>query len=202
MSAASISRQAYAKVVLHSARHAAAAVGGLLLGTQAADGSEVRVVDALPVYHGNPVGPVFEVAWALFDQQAEWQAGAGAALRVVGVYFALEELKRAGSAEATVPAFIEALLQAVRDKSSGGAGTVVLLELDGNLVNAGADVLCTVLAKQPGNSTIKTLAPLDSTVAKLNSHVDELLRAGKHRTLVDVETHMESGESVLNSSIV
>jgi len=201
MSAASISRQAYAKVVLHSARHAAAAVGGLLLGTQAADGSEVRVVDALPVYHGNPVGPVFEVAWALFDQQAEWQAGAGAVLRVVGVYFAHEELKRAGGAEATVPAFIEALLQAVRDKSSG-AGTVLLLELDGNLVNAGADVLCTVLAKQSGNSTIKTLAPLDSTVAKLNSHVDELLRAEKHRTLVDVETHMESGESVLNSSIV
>jgi len=180
---AQISAQAYAKILLHGAKYGAQAVGGLLVG--AVDGSGVRVTDVLPVYHGNPVGPVFEVAWALFEQQ---QAAWGQQVVIVGAYYAHEEVV-AGGATMPAPAFIEALLPAVREKL-GDSGAPVVLELDGNLIGSAGDQLCTVLA---AGNVAKTLSPLDSTVAKLNSFADVQLRAGKQQRLVDVESHMESG---------
>ena len=80
-----ITEKAYGKVVLHAAKYHSQAVGGFLVGS--AEGADVRVEDVLPVYHGNPVGPVFEVAWALFEGQAPW---AGGRSRVVGLYYAHE----------------------------------------------------------------------------------------------------------------
>ena len=182
MAVVQINSTAYVKVLLHGAKFGAQAVGGLLLGESTGSG-EFVVKDALPVYHGNPVGPVFEVMWALFEAQTAWKG-----LRVVGVYFAHEDVN--GNSKMP-PVFIETLLQAVRVKSSNSE--LVLLELDGNLINSAND-LCLV----PSGKSVKTIAPLDTTVAKLNAAVDQLLHENKHRQLHDVDDHLESGASVAN----
>ena len=74
------------------------------------------------------------------------------------------------------------------------------LELDGTLINT-TDRLCIVPAR---GGSARTVAPLDSTVAKLNGKVDQLLSAGKQRSLIDVEDHIEFGpnSNVANLEIV
>lgn len=103
--------------------------------------------------------------------------------------------------EQPVPAFIGTLVQAVRERlAKDGQGEPVTLELDGTLINT-PDRLCIVSAR---GDAARTVAPLDSTVAKLNGKVDQLLSAGKQRSLVDVEDHIEFGpnSSVANLEIV
>jgi hypothetical protein len=37
-------------------------VGGYLIGTIAPQTNAVEIADVLPIFHGNPVGPIFEIA--------------------------------------------------------------------------------------------------------------------------------------------
>jgi len=173
--AVEIGVEAYAKIVLHAAKTPSQAVGGLLLGSSG--GGSVKIADVLPVYHGNPVGPLFEVASGLVETL--WEGGA---VEVVGVYFAAEEV---GTRESEVPRFLDALLKTA---SLFKAGEGVLIEVDGTLIDK-QDKICTVLRKEGSG---KTLAPLDVSVSKLNSIVDQLLVDEKHLRLVDVEDYLDN----------
>jgi hypothetical protein len=51
---------AYSKIFLHAAKNPSCSVGGYLIG--ALKGNEYDIVDAVPVCHGNPAGPIFEIS--------------------------------------------------------------------------------------------------------------------------------------------
>ena len=72
-----ITTLAYAKVVLHAAKHASQAVLGVLLAKQGSD--EVSEVAALA--HGSVTAPVLEMAMLQLEKLAEARN-----LRIVGVY--------------------------------------------------------------------------------------------------------------------
>jgi hypothetical protein len=186
--AVEISVEAYAKIVLHAAKTPSQGVGGLLLGGGGGGGSgSVKITDVLPVYHGNPVGPLFEVASGLVE--THWE---GDTVQVVGVYFAAEEV---GTSESDVPRFLDALLNTA---SLFKAGEGVLIEVDGTLIDK-QDKICTLLRKEGSG---KTIAPLDVSVSKLNSIVDQLLADGKHLRLVDVEDYLDNAHlSPANSDL-
>lgn len=66
MERCTISPEAYLKAVLHASKYSSLTVGGFLLGQrQKKDGDVLHIVDVLPINHGNPVGPIFEVAGAM-----------------------------------------------------------------------------------------------------------------------------------------
>lgn len=56
-----IGQRAYVKALLHALKHKANAINGVLLGT--AEGSTVKVVDAIPLFHTQlALAPMLEVA--------------------------------------------------------------------------------------------------------------------------------------------
>lgn len=181
-----ISACAYAKIMLHGAKYSTQSVGGLLLGT--ITDSNVKIVDSLLVYHGNPVGPIFEVASAVFDARYSQEKS----LQIVGIYYGHEDLKASGTE--SIPIVVDTLLRVVTEKNNNGVG--VLLELDGNLVNE-VDNLSIIIKKGTG----KILAPDVISVSKLNSIVDQLLADAKHWTVFDVDDHMEGNQDCKNSHI-
>jgi Uncharacterised protein family (UPF0172) len=60
--AVQISDEAYSKVILHATKYFSRPVGGYLIGTIAPQTNAVEIADVLPIFHGNPVGPIFEIA--------------------------------------------------------------------------------------------------------------------------------------------
>lgn len=181
MPAVEISVSAFSKVVLHAAKYPSQAVGGFLVGKVAAEGG-VLVVDAVLVYHGNPVGPIFEVATSL----CEGYFAGDKSLRILGVYYSHESLQTCGSA--VVPEFIETLLEVIKSRDDGAAAAGLLLELDGRMINEAGDALCVVLKRGPGQA----LAPQSGmSVSRLNAILDQLLADGKQYTVADVDDHME-----------
>ncbi len=69
MDRVSVSVGAYAKVVLHAAKYPANCIGGYLLGRAGESGATVTVIDVLPICHGVPVGPIFEIADSLVRER-------------------------------------------------------------------------------------------------------------------------------------
>ena len=172
---------AFAKIVLHAAKYPSQAVGGFVVGKTLADGG-VLVVDAVLVYHGNPVGPIFEVAASL----CEGYFAGDKSVRILGVYYSHESVQRCGSA--LVPDFIETLLEVVKSRDGSAAVAGLLLELDGRSINEAGDALCVVLKRGPGQA----LVPQGGvSVSRLNAILDELLVDGKQHTVIDVDDHME-----------
>ncbi|OLP91182.1 ER membrane protein complex subunit 8/9-like [Symbiodinium microadriaticum] len=68
----SFSPKAYAKAVLHSCKHSAAPVLGLLLGS--ANGKVLKVADAIPLFHTHALGPMLKIACMLAEEhcKATW----------------------------------------------------------------------------------------------------------------------------------
>lgn len=58
-----IHQNAYVKLILHSLKHRASAVNGVLLGRSSADGATVEIVDSVPLFHSQ-IGllPPLEIA--------------------------------------------------------------------------------------------------------------------------------------------
>eukprot|EP00439_Symbiodinium_sp_Y106_P004719 s6579_g1.t1 len=98
----SFSPKAYAKAVLHSCKHSAAPVLGLLLGT--ANGKVLKVADAIPLFHTHALGPMLKIACMLAEEHCK----AAGDLEIVGLYHATPS----GSTEMTpVKAIADKLAQ-------------------------------------------------------------------------------------------
>ena len=88
-----LSYSAYAKLMLHAAKHGNAMVLGFLTGTASADGTHFAVHNAFPLFHTAPLPALLESAAALVDSYLEESdgdeaEGEGAKSAIVGVYFA------------------------------------------------------------------------------------------------------------------
>jgi hypothetical protein len=55
-----ISGSAYAKIFLHATKYTSFSVGGYILGKH--KGADFEATDIVPICHGNPVGPVFDIS--------------------------------------------------------------------------------------------------------------------------------------------
>ncbi|CAE7941847.1 EMB2731, partial [Symbiodinium sp. KB8] len=98
----SFSPKAYAKAVLHSCKHSAAPVLGLLLGS--ANGKVLKVADAIPLFHTHALGPMLKIACMLAEEHCK----AAGDLEIVGLYHATPS----GSTEMTpVKAIADKLAQ-------------------------------------------------------------------------------------------
>ncbi len=56
-----VSTLAHAKIMLHAAKHPAAAVCGLLLGQRTASDGALHIADAIPLFHSPPLAPMLEI---------------------------------------------------------------------------------------------------------------------------------------------
>lgn len=87
-----LGQTAYVKAVLHALKYPAQAVNGVLVGTSGPNGAGVKIVDAVPLMHGQlALAPLLEVALTQVEAHYEAQH-----LRIVGYYQANE---RAGDLE-------------------------------------------------------------------------------------------------------
>mmetsp|Transcript_8881 Transcript_8881/g.20034 ORF Transcript_8881/g.20034 Transcript_8881/m.20034 type:complete len:213 (+) Transcript_8881:118-756(+) len=110
---------AYAKLMLHLVRHPHAPVCGFLVGRLGAfeTGTKSRaavVDDAVPLFHGNVLAPMLEVATQIVAAQLE----SGQA--IVGFYH-VNEL----AADRSVPIVAEQVASTI-EENQGGAGAVLL----------------------------------------------------------------------------
>lgn len=87
-----VTYRAYAKLMLHAAKHGNAMVVGFLTGTSNDDGTEFTVDNVFPLFHTAPLPAMLEGAAALVDahlsSEAEGEEGGKPASSIVGVYFA------------------------------------------------------------------------------------------------------------------
>eukprot|EP01118_Nematostelium_gracile_P002225 TRINITY_DN1245_c0_g1_i1.p1 TRINITY_DN1245_c0_g1~~TRINITY_DN1245_c0_g1_i1.p1 ORF type:complete len:188 (-),score=43.48 TRINITY_DN1245_c0_g1_i1:73-636(-) len=82
---ASVSSQAYCKILLHAHKYPSQPIFGLLLGKES--NSSVQIEDAVPLFHDKVVGPMLEVGLMQVDLMAERMN-----LKIVGLYTANEHL--------------------------------------------------------------------------------------------------------------
>ena len=87
-----VEQPAYLKAVLHAARYPSSPILGLLIGRiTTLKPLSIIAIDALPLFHHHPIGPLVEVALLQAEAFARLHSG-GAAL--VGVYSACEPLDK------------------------------------------------------------------------------------------------------------
>jgi len=113
-----ISATAYHKLILHSCRYFSTQVGGILL---ASSSNLSQIVDAVPLFHGNPATTTFDLGFNLIEAFAKKQN-----LQIVGYYHG-HELKQASDVTrmGTLP-------QRIGDRiSESGSGSIVVL-IDNN----------------------------------------------------------------------
>lgn len=79
------SLKAYSKVLTHAAKYQGSHVGGYLIGTE--KGESIIINDILPICHGNPVGPIFDIAAVSVETSFSCK---GESQTVVGYYFGNE----------------------------------------------------------------------------------------------------------------
>lgn len=106
MESVKFSTLSYTKLILHAAKYPGQHIGGYLIG--ASSGDVVNVDDILPLCHGNPVGPLFELAGTIADVLYP------APQKVLGYYYANE---RVGSRE--VAPYISKVLATIQQNSGG-----------------------------------------------------------------------------------
>ena len=85
-----VEQAAYVKSILHAARYPSCPILGLLLGrVSPTKPASITIVDALPLFHHHPVGPLLEVALLQAEAYARSHSGGGGGeVSLVGVYCA------------------------------------------------------------------------------------------------------------------
>ncbi|KAF9043834.1 UPF0172-domain-containing protein [Hymenopellis radicata] len=122
MATYTISDTAYFKIFFHAAKHPHAAVNGVLVGKQAADG--VEVVDVVPLlHHWTSLSPMMEIGLDLAGRHA-----ASLDLKLVGYYQACERIDDAALAPVG-----EKVASKIRDTFQNA----IALVIDGTKLGAG-----------------------------------------------------------------
>ena len=187
-----VSSLAYAKIVLHAAKHAQRAVSGLAIGH--VEGGDISVDDVLPLFHVSMSAPLLESACGLaegmYPGEAEGSTGDSAEGRpadrprgIVGFYFANERDSDAG-----VPPLVERVMSKISE-ATGVEG--VLLQLQ-NRSLASDDLAVRALGRDQrrGWKRQVDLAARPSASAA-ETLVDDLLKGEQHKSIVDFDEHCE-----------
>ena len=113
-----VEQPAYLKSILHAARYPSCPILGLLLGrVSPTKPHPITIVDALPLFHHHPVGPLLEVA--LLQAEAFARAYSGGGVALVGVYTACAVYEKKE---------VSSVAQKVANKIADyGAGSVLMI---------------------------------------------------------------------------
>jgi hypothetical protein len=194
-----LSRQAYAKVFLHAAKHFDCPLLGYLIGTVSKDSKTVEVADVLPVCHSNPAGPVLEIAGDVAD--AAFSVGG---CKVLGIYFApaateLEERRNIDSIDDSASAATTATalwVERVRDGVAKVTGSCVVLKVRDRLLASRERLFLEGVGMGPPVS-VELTEPLPLVSALL----DSLLSKKMQSQLCDFEAHMNSAPSDISDAL-
>jgi hypothetical protein len=110
-----VKSRAHTKICLHASKYPHSHVGGFLIGQH--EGDTVIVEDVLPVCHGNPVGPLLELAGSTADRIYSRP------LQIVGYYYADEIVDSPKS-----PVYINKIMEDIRQTSSAAVLTRLIPE--------------------------------------------------------------------------
>eukprot|EP00941_MAST-03F_sp_MAST-3F-sp1_P000559 g559.t1 len=182
-----VSGSAYAKLVLHAAKHTGVSVDGLLLGKRAGNG--IEIVDAVPLFHKCTLAPALEFATAVVTEYAEKQG-----LVIVGYYVANELAD-----DHKLPEIAKSIGSTLSEKDSTSA---VLLLLDaGKVRKPKENALCAFRYKsgewrevQSSSADAPKVDPsaVSRVVSMLNSDDSEYNGEPKwFEDLVDFDDHLE-----------
>ena len=189
-----ISPPAYLKAVLHAARYPASPILGLLttkLTTTTPPTKSITLspLDALPLFHSEPVGPLLELALLQADAVA-----AARGERVCGVYVASERYDRKD---------VTPLAQRIANQLTAlqhNQPSLILLLDNGRLAHSRQppEVAFDALVQSSGGERWVAVPTSGVTVAGDTLNGDalkrarELLMADKQEEVVDFEAHIEN----------
>ncbi|KAI9197494.1 uncharacterized protein BJ171DRAFT_519738 [Polychytrium aggregatum] len=178
-----LSFTAYSKVLLHAAKYPTAAVGGLLLGTQASGTQTVVVSDAIPLFHQTALVPSIEAGLQQADIYAQLVGS-----KVVGFYSANESL-----ANKSVSPLAAKIASKISDNFEGRG---LLLLLDPSKASEEGAALSSIL--QPYVSQNGTWAPAGQRsslkVDARGEKIRSLLVPKVYGALNDFDNHLDNIE--------
>ena len=159
--------------VLHAAKYFDCHVGGYLVGTvveeeASADRNRtVNISDVIPLVHGYPVGPIFDIGADLLNGDSS----------IVGYYYSNEAVD-----ETKIPSYIEAL------RAANSSLIVVRLNA-GNLLDKTKKVCFE-------NDKINISTVSGESVDAISSSISGLLSSNRHQQLSDVEELLSSSTDI------
>ncbi|XP_043641523.1 ER membrane protein complex subunit 8/9 homolog [Drosophila teissieri] len=177
-----ISERAYAKLIFHAAKYPHQAVNGLLLAEKTSKGSQVEIVDAIPLFHQCLyVTPMAEVALMLIDAHAESEG------LVIAGYYAAPENFYDNQVDKSPAAKIA-------DKIQENFKNACFVVVDNKLMTLQHDRAAIQVYNCTGDSGARwskakfTLAQSSDTL----EGVSLLLKRGAMRDLVDFDNHLDN----------
>eukprot|EP01102_Stenamoeba_stenopodia_P016240 TRINITY_DN5654_c0_g3_i1.p1 TRINITY_DN5654_c0_g3~~TRINITY_DN5654_c0_g3_i1.p1 ORF type:complete len:224 (+),score=45.00 TRINITY_DN5654_c0_g3_i1:92-673(+) len=180
MSSITISATAYYKLILHSCRYFASQVGGILLASTSSSDS-LRIVDAVPLFHGNPPATTFDLGFTLIESYAKKQN-----LKIVGYYHG-SELKQ------TTDAKLGTLAQRVGDRIFESSGTSVVLLIDNNTPLNGEAASIKVFTNVNKRWSPASIADWEIEGGNVTLHkVLEYVAERRYLNLNDLDNHLDN----------
>ncbi|XP_017054296.1 ER membrane protein complex subunit 8/9 homolog [Drosophila ficusphila] len=180
-----ISERAYTKLIFHAAKYPHQAVNGLLLAEKTSKGSQVEIVDAIPLFHQClHVTPMAEVALMQIDAYAEREG------LVIGGYYAAPENFYDNQIDKTPAAKIA---EKIQENYKNACFAVV----DNKLVTLQHDraaIQVYSCAGDSGSRWSKAKFTLSQATQTLEG-VSLLLKRGAMRDLVDFDNHLDNPEN-------
>ena len=162
--------------VLHAAKYFDCHVGGYLVGTvveeeASADRNRtVNISDVIPLVHGYPVGPIFDIGTDLLNRGSS----------IVGYYYSNEAVD-----DSKIPHYIEALL-------AENSSLIVVRLNAGNLLDK--TKMCFEKNEITDKINISTVS--GESVDAISSSISGLLSRNRHQQLSDVEELLSSSADI------
>eukprot|EP01083_Nonionella_stella_P002817 8060_1 len=179
----------FCKALLHSAKHTARPVFGILLGE--IDGKKVRITDAIPTFHNYTLAPMLEMSMIQIESFAKDRS-----VKIIGCYFANERLD--DDSVPTTPRLVAKNICAKYDVDSA-----CIVQIDNQLVSKDLkDTKEPEVVQILNNSTGKWLkhSDIDSSHSARFDDTNVITRTREHLTsrtftrLTDFEEHLERPE--------
>lgn len=177
-SKAALTPRAYSKVILHACKYPHKAVNGVLIGEEVKNNEQIRVVDAIPLFHQClGLAPMLEIALTQIDTYCQ-----NSKLQIVGYYQANENVNDSSP---------DVIAYKIGEKINEMFPNALLMIVDNNKM----DVECKVTALDlymchdskwsEGNPW--QLIGGDSTLAL----VSELITGKTYQNLIDFDNHLD-----------
>ena len=175
LAAMNISPPAYAKLMMHLARHPHCPVSGFLLGTKEGE-DDVNVHDVVPLFHTHTLGPMLEVSTQLVDQQER---------HIVGYYHVNERVDDRG-----VPIVAEKVASAIDAKYPG---SILLQVINERLADPNDHALQAWGRAKNGtwSAALEVKDGADKSCARALALAARAVEEGLHLAFSDFDDHFE-----------